>query len=61
MTTYATTASFEAFPAALDTEANPAKSSQIAVFAVTSVGLALSALVYVLGFGAELTWALAAG
>jgi len=59
MTTYATTASFDAFPAAeLSTEG---KSNQIAVWAVTSAGLALSGLVYVLGFGAELTWALAAG
>ena len=59
MTMYSATA-FAALPAS-DVDTRGAEKNLIAVCLVTSVGLLATALVYVLGFGAELTWSPAAG
>jgi hypothetical protein len=61
MTMYASATSFEALPADLNKEGYSSKRDLIVVCLVSSVGLVLTGLVYLLGFGAELTWALAAG
>ena len=61
MTTYMKTEIFEASPSAESKSAHSSRSDLAAVCLFVCTGLILTSLLYLLGFGAELNWALAAG